>query len=92
MLYLTQGAEFLHRILFDAGVGHEYRLVHGADHVGPSLAPRILDALAFIGRQIEPPEWIDATVLKARAGFAGMKQAAGLPNELIDPRRIHGQY
>lgn len=92
MLYLTQGVEFLHRILFDAGVGHEYRLVHGADHVGPSLVPRVVDALGFIGRQIAPPDWIDASVLKARAGFAGLKQAAGLPNEMVDPRRIHGLY
>ncbi len=92
MLYLTQGAEFLHRILFDAGVGHEYRIVHGADHVGPSLEPRVMDALAFIGRQIQPPPWIDDTVLAARAGFAAMKTGVGLPNETVDPRRIHGQY
>lgn len=92
MLYLTQGAEFLHRILFDGGVGHEYRIVRGADHVGPSLTPRVIDALGFMGRQIEPPPWIDETVLAARAGFVGMKQAVGLPNEAVDSRRIHGQY
>lgn len=92
MLYLTQGVEFLHRILFDAGVGHEYRIVHGADHVGPSLEPRVIDALAFIGRQIQPPEWIDETVLTARAGFMGMKNTVGLQDETVDPRRIHGQY
>lgn len=92
MLYLTQGAEFLHRILFDAGIGHEYRLVHGADHVGPSLPPRVIDALSFIGRQIAPPDWIDASVLRTRAAFAGRKRALGLPDEPVDPRRIHGLY
>ncbi|MBS0359989.1 MAG: esterase [Proteobacteria bacterium] len=92
MLYLTQGVEFLHRILFDAGLGHEYRIVHGADHVGPSLAPRVIDALAFIGRQIQPPNWIDRSVLAARAGFSANKSAVGLPDEAVDPRRIHGQY
>lgn len=90
MLYLNQGTEYLHRILFDAGVGHEYRLVHGADHVGPSLLPRVLDAIAFIGRQIQPPGWIDESVLKARAGYGEMKRAAGLPVDDVDPRRIHG--
>jgi S-formylglutathione hydrolase len=91
MLYLTQGTEFLHRILFDAHIGHEYRLVHGAEHVGPSLLPRMADALGFIGRQIRPPDWIDARVLKARATFDEMKKAAGLPVEPVDPRRIRAR-
>jgi S-formylglutathione hydrolase len=67
LYYLHQGTEFLHRVLFDAGISHEYRLVKGADHVGDSLAPRFLDAFAFIGRQINPPKWIDDTVLRFRA-------------------------
>jgi S-formylglutathione hydrolase len=92
MLYLDQGVEYLHRILFDAGVGHEYRMVHGADHVGPSLFPRVADALGFIGRQIHPPRWIDESVIKTRAVFADMKRAAGLAEETVDPRRIHGAY
>jgi S-formylglutathione hydrolase len=90
MLYINEGTEFLHRILFDAGVGHEYRLVHGAEHVGPSLKSRLLDALGFIGRQIDPPEWIDQTTIKSRAIFDEMKRAAGLPVEVVDPRRIRG--
>lgn len=89
MLYLDEGTEFLHRILFDAGIGHEYRLVRGGDHVGPSLLPRMLDALAFVGRQIQPPGWIDDAVLKARAAFDAMKRAAGLPVDHLDPRRPH---
>ncbi len=92
MLYLTEGAEFLHRILFDAGIGHEFRMVHGADHVGPSLAPRLIDALGFLGRQIVPPRWIDETVLKTRANFGAMKAAIGMPDAPVDPRRIHGRY
>lgn len=90
MLHLHQGTEYLHRILFDAGIGHEYRLVRGADHVGPSLPPRVLDALGFIGRQIRPPGWIDDSVLKARSIYDGMKRAAGMAVEPVDPRRISG--
>src|SRR5262252_842846 len=56
MSYIDQGTEFVHRVLFDAGISHEYRLVKGADHVGASLAPRSLDAFAFIGRQLNPPK------------------------------------
>src|SRR6516165_6378631 len=35
VFYLDQGTELVHRVLFDAG-----SLVKGADHVGPSIAPR----------------------------------------------------
>jgi S-formylglutathione hydrolase len=90
MLYLHQGTEFLHRILFDAGLAHEYRLVHGAEHVGPSLQPRIADAIGFIGRQIQPPDWIDQTVLKTRATMDEQKRRIGMPIEAVDPRRIRG--
>ncbi|MFV3130922.1 alpha/beta hydrolase [Niveispirillum sp. KHB5.9] len=90
MLYLHQGTEFLHRILFDAGIGHEYRLVRGADHVGPSLVPRVLDALGFVGRQIEPPGWIDDGVRKARTTFDDMKRAIGMEVVELDSRRIRG--
>lgn len=88
MLYLAHGVEFLHRVLFDAGVAHEYRLVRGADHVGPSLGPRLADALGFLGRQIEPPAWIDRPVMEMRAVMDERKRAAGLPVAASDPRRI----
>ena len=91
MLYLHEGTEFLHRILFDAGIAHEYRLVHGAEHVGPSLSPRIADAIGFIGRQIEPPVWIDQAVVKARATMDEQKRAIGLTVQDVDPRRIRGR-
>ena len=30
LFYIDQGTEFVHRVLFDAGISHEYRLVKGA--------------------------------------------------------------
>lgn len=90
MLYLSQGVEFLHRILFDAGIGHEYRLVRGADHVGPSLEPRLLDAMSFIGRQIADPKWINQQVLRTRAVMDEQKRSIGLKVEAVDARRIRG--
>jgi S-formylglutathione hydrolase len=89
MFYLNHGTEFVHRVLFDAGISHEYRLVKGADHVGASLAPRSLDAFAFIGRQINPPNWIDDTVLRARALGDNDKRERGYPVTPFDPNRIH---
>jgi len=34
------GTEFLHRVLWDLDIAHEYRLIRGADHGGPTLVPR----------------------------------------------------
>lgn len=54
LLHAQYGTELLHRQLFDAGLSHEYRLVRGANHVGPSVGPRLIDALRFIGRTLKP--------------------------------------
>lgn len=54
-LHLYRGAELLHRILFDEGIEHEYRLVRGANHIGNQfMALRIRDAMGFLGRAITP--------------------------------------
>ena len=52
---LDRGTEFLHRILRDRSIPHEYHLVRGANHVGRSLGPRIQEALEFLGTLINPP-------------------------------------
>ena len=54
MFHLQEAAEFLHRILFDRQIPHEYHLVRGADHLGASLPPRINDGLAFLARIMNP--------------------------------------
>ena len=51
-MQLHQGAEFLHRTMWDAGIKHEYHVFNGADHVGPTLKPRVQEALQFIGRSL----------------------------------------
>jgi len=47
-LNLHDGSEFLHRVLWDLGIEHEYHLVHGGDHVGPTLPPRLQAASAWL--------------------------------------------
>jgi S-formylglutathione hydrolase len=81
MFFLHHGTEFLHRVLFDNGLSHEYRLVKGAEHVGPSIAPRFLDALGFFGRVLSPPtNWTQGpAVVQARGRVDGYKRAAGYP-------------
>ena len=87
-LFLYEGAEFLHRVLFDARLAHEYRLVHGADHVGRSLGPRMANALEFIGRQIAPPDWIDESVTAFRGVMDGQKAGTDVAVCPRDPRQI----
>jgi len=43
------GAEFLHRVLWDLDLSHEYRLVRDADHGGPSMRPRLRAMFAWLG-------------------------------------------
>jgi S-formylglutathione hydrolase len=49
------GAEFLHRVLWDLDVSHEYHLVRGADHGGPTFIPRLRAMFAWFGSLWNPP-------------------------------------
>lgn len=42
------GAEFLHRLLWDLDISHEYRLLRGADHGGPSTRPRLAALFSWL--------------------------------------------
>ncbi len=42
------GAEFLHRVLWESHIEHEYHLLRGCDHVGASILWRIEDAHRFL--------------------------------------------
>ncbi len=50
LLNLHWGTEFLHRTLWDQQIPHEYRLVRWADHLGPSIPERLLDAHRFLAK------------------------------------------
>jgi len=45
MFLLFEGSEFLHRVLYDARIKHEYHLVLGADHLGRTVRPWSMEAL-----------------------------------------------
>ena len=57
------GTEFLHRVLWDLDIAHEYRLIRGADHGGPTFVPRIRDAFA----------WLGSVIVEQRATSAGSR-------------------
>jgi S-formylglutathione hydrolase len=56
MLGLYRGAEFIHRMLFDCKIDHEFRMVYGADHIGPSLKERFINGFSFLNRVIHNPK------------------------------------
>ncbi|MBI4767713.1 MAG: esterase [Deltaproteobacteria bacterium] len=77
LFYLHEAAEFLHRILWDQKIPHEYHLVRGADHVGRTIRPRTIEGLTFLARLINPPP-SDPSVDAARKRMEGLKKAAGI--------------
>jgi S-formylglutathione hydrolase len=60
--WLYEGAEFLHQTLWDLRIRHEYHLVLGADHVGPSTSDRNEEAIRFLFRTLDP--WPETTRMK----------------------------
>jgi len=50
------GAEFLHRVLWQLDIRHDYHLWADADHVGPSLIPRLEAAFSWVGRKLAKKE------------------------------------
>ena len=76
-LNLFRGTEFLHRVLYDNGVRHEYRLIRGADHLGRTLGPRFEAAYAFIGQALNPPG-PDETLTHFHIQIRAIKKTFGL--------------
>lgn len=87
------GAEFLHRVLWELDVRHEYRLWADADHVGPSLLPRIEAAFNWVGNKLAPPR-IELTPLELEwqrfidAGGAGLAPQPLPPTSPLMPRLL----
>jgi S-formylglutathione hydrolase len=70
---LHEATEFLHRVLWDKQVQHEYHLVDGADHVGRTLPSRISEAFGFLERVLHPAP-PDPVVENLKKQLAPLKQ------------------
>ncbi|WP_293376281.1 alpha/beta hydrolase-fold protein [Phenylobacterium sp. SCN 70-31] len=84
MFNLHEGVEFLHRVMWDHDVPHEYRLVRGADHLGRTIPPRVRDGLRFLDRQVLRPPPPDDSFARQTAMITRMRRAAGVPDD--EPR------
>jgi hypothetical protein len=71
----TRASLYLHRILWDHKIPHEYHLVRGADHVGRTIRPRANEGLEFLARLLNPPP-PDPEVEAARKRLEPLKKAA----------------
>lgn len=85
------GAEFLHRVLWDLDLAHEYHLLRNADHVGPTLVPRLETAFAWVGEKLLPrsPSFSDQERAWMRwldEGQIGTPPQALPPSSAIFPR------
>jgi S-formylglutathione hydrolase len=78
--WLYEGAEFLHQVLWDRRVKHEYHLVRGAGHVGPSHTQRVNEAFKFLARSMDP--WDRGNLPAAvRRNTANIKKLAAAVEE-----------
>jgi S-formylglutathione hydrolase len=76
-LLLFGPVEHFHRILWDAGIKHEYHIVHGADHVGRTMPERVTAAFEFLGRVVNPPA-PDWDAVKFKQMVAPLKDKIGI--------------
>jgi len=72
---LHVATEFLHRVLWEHDVPHEYHLVRWADHVGGTVRPRMIEGFEFLARALNPPE-PDEAVRMLRAQLGPLKARA----------------
>ena len=64
LFWLYEGTEFLHQVLWDQKIRHEYRLYYGAEHVGRTLGWRTDAAYRFLASTLsdaEPDPQVSAT-------------------------------
>jgi S-formylglutathione hydrolase len=54
-LHAHDGAEHLHRVLWELDIAHEYRLRRDADHIGPEILDRLREAFAWVGAHVVEP-------------------------------------
>ena len=84
MFHLDEGVEFLHRVLWDHDIRHEYRLVRGADHLGRTLPARLRDGLGFLNSHVLAPPPPDDSYEGGRRMVETLKRAAGVDD--AEPR------
>lgn len=79
-LHAHDGAEYLHRLLWELDVAHEYHLRRDSDHAGPDLVSRLETAFHWVGSRLSPPTAAPYSELEA-AWLAWIANPASSPPE-----------
>src|SRR5215475_4131433 len=83
---LHDGAEFLHRVLWELDIPHEYHMFCGADHVGPSLPPRIRSAYTWAGSVLKRSDPSSGEITEAENAWVKWMEGESKGDPpLIDP-------
>lgn len=82
------GAEVLHRVLWELDVPHEYCLLRDADHVGPTIAPRLGRAFRWVEEHLRAPAPPDASEVALRAMLAPARAEAAREDPTVE--RVYG--
>ncbi|HVN27019.1 MAG TPA: alpha/beta hydrolase-fold protein [Candidatus Binataceae bacterium] len=83
---LHDGAEFLHRVLWDLDIPHEYHMACGADHVGPSLPRRMRATYTWVGSMLTPPDPAENQITTAEQVWVEWMEHPSKENPpVIDP-------
>jgi S-formylglutathione hydrolase len=80
---LHEGTDFLHRVLYDEGIRHEYHYYKWVDH-GSDHQMRMRTILRFLGRALDPPTQ-GARVTAMRDRILPLREAVGVPSERYVP-------
>lgn len=70
------GTEFLHRVLWDLDISHEYHLIRGADHGGSTFRPRMRATFAWLSAALGPPPPEDPALNAIRAQLEPLRDQA----------------
>jgi S-formylglutathione hydrolase len=81
------GAEALHRALWDLDLVHEYHLLRDADHVGPLIAPRLQRAFRWAADHLAARPEPDESERALRAHLAPLRAVVDEPTM----SRIYGR-
>lgn len=84
MFKLDEGTEYLHRVMYDNGIPHEYRLVRNGDHTGQTIPARFRDGLRFLNREVLTPPVVDAARDQSKVRIDRMRRAMGVADD--EPR------
>lgn len=92
-LNLHDGNEFLHRLLWDLDISHEYHLVKDADHLGPTIIPRMVEAFTFLSKALREkgkPETSQELSAEGRASLEWSKAGMTGPAPAFDMESDEG--